>query len=93
MDETTAGGYPPEYVAEQILNGVVLKDKEMVIATAGPRYAIFLRSLFPSMFFWIMEKRANKMVSVAQSRTTSSDVRGQSRSNSDSKAGSKFKKP
>ncbi|KAK3919542.1 Dehydrogenase/reductase SDR family protein 7-like [Frankliniella fusca] len=69
MDETTAGGYPPEYVAQQILNSVVLQEKEVVIATTGPRLAILLRSLSPGLYFWIMQKRANKMLADAKSKS------------------------
>lgn len=86
MDETTAGGYPPNYVAEQILNGVALQEKEIIIATAGPRYAILLRSLSPSIYFWIMQKRANKMLADAKSKTsaleTASQVEGKESSKS-----------
>lgn len=71
MDETTAGGYPPQLVAEQILNGVVLQEKEIVIATSGPRIAILLRSMCPSFYFWIMQKRANKMLADATNKTNS----------------------
>ncbi|KAJ1532373.1 hypothetical protein ONE63_000973 [Megalurothrips usitatus] len=74
MDDTTAGGYPPEYVAEQVLNGVVLQEKEIILATAGPRFAILLRSLGPDIYFWIMQKRANKMLADAQSKTSSPET-------------------
>ena len=69
MDETTAGGYPPQLVAEQILNRVVLQEKEAVIASSGPRFAILLRSLSPSIYFWVMQKRADKMFADATSKT------------------------
>ncbi|XP_034239796.1 dehydrogenase/reductase SDR family protein 7-like isoform X2 [Thrips palmi] len=83
MDETTAGGYPPEYVAEQILNGVILKEKEIILATSGPRYAILLRSLSPSLYFWIMQKRANKMLADATMKTNASDSAVSNKASSD----------
>lgn len=83
MDETTAGGYPPEYIAEQILNGVILQEKEIILATSGPRYAILLRSLSPSLYFWIMQKRANKMLADATVKTNALDTALSSKASSD----------
>ncbi|XP_026285773.1 dehydrogenase/reductase SDR family protein 7-like isoform X2 [Frankliniella occidentalis] len=87
MDETTAGGYPPEYVAQQILNSVVLQEKEVVIATTGPCLAILLRSLSPSLYFWIMQKRANKMLADAKSKNNAAEakVAGSNKNVSDDK--------
>ena len=68
MDETTAAGYPPELVAEKILNAVVLKEKEIVIATTAPRLAILLRSFTPNIYFWLMQKRAKKMLADGSSK-------------------------
>ncbi|XP_012225368.1 dehydrogenase/reductase SDR family protein 7-like isoform X1 [Linepithema humile] len=61
MDKTTESGYQPEYVAECILKSVLKQEKELTIAPFSPRCAIVLRTLFPSLFFWIMQKRAQKL--------------------------------
>lgn len=60
MDETTENGYEPEYVAEYILKSILKQEKEVTIAPFMPKAAILLRTLFPSLFFWIMQNRAKK---------------------------------
>lgn len=61
MDKTTESGYQPEYVAECILKCVLKQEKELTIAPFSHKCAIILRTLFPSLFFWIMRKRAQKL--------------------------------
>ncbi|XP_024878284.1 dehydrogenase/reductase SDR family protein 7-like [Temnothorax curvispinosus] len=61
MDKTTESGYPPKYVAECILKSVLKQEKEVTIASFSPKCAIVLRTLFPSLYFWIMQKRARKL--------------------------------
>lgn len=58
MDSDTAHGYKPEYVAEKILSAVVEYKKELIISPVIPRLAIMIRTLAPSLYFWIMERRA-----------------------------------
>ncbi|GAB1868246.1 Dehydrogenase/reductase SDR family protein 7-like [Camponotus japonicus] len=58
MDKTTENGYQPEFVAECILKSVLKQEKEVTIAPFSPKATIVLRTLFPSLFFWIMQKRA-----------------------------------
>jgi len=60
MDATTESGYLPAYVAEAIGKAVVQKKKEVVISTLLPKIAIFLRKYLPSMYFYVMVKRAKK---------------------------------
>lgn len=60
MDKTTESGYQSEYVAECILKSVLKQEKEVTIAPFSPKAAIVLRTLFPSLFFWIMQRRAKK---------------------------------
>ncbi|KAK2580777.1 hypothetical protein KPH14_011512 [Odynerus spinipes] len=60
MDQTTEQGYSPKYVAEKVLKAVLKKEKDVIIAPIAPKSAILLRSLFPSLYFWLMEKRAKK---------------------------------
>jgi len=61
MDKTTESGYQPKYVAECILKSILKQEKEIIIAPLSPKCAIILRTLFPSLYFWIMQKRAKKL--------------------------------
>jgi len=61
MDKTTESGFQPKYVAECILKSVLKQEKEVTIASFSPKCAIILRTLFPSLYFWIMQKRARKL--------------------------------
>lgn len=60
MDKSTAAGFTPEYVAKKMLDMVVNEDKELVISQFMPKLAIFIRHSLPSLYFWIMARRANK---------------------------------
>lgn len=61
MDETNKNGYEPEYVAERILEAVLKKKEEITIAPFVVKCAIIIRTLFPSLFFWLMRRRARKL--------------------------------
>ncbi|GLV38785.1 uncharacterized protein CBL_05783 [Carabus blaptoides fortunei] len=58
MDTTTANGYESEYVAREIVKAVVNESPELVISQLGGRFAIVIRTFMPSLYFWIMSKRA-----------------------------------
>ncbi|XP_076289440.1 dehydrogenase/reductase SDR family protein 7-like [Lasioglossum baleicum] len=60
MDKTTEEGYSPEYVAQRTLKAILKDEKDVIIATFSPKCAIYLRTLCPSLYFWIMLKRAKK---------------------------------
>ncbi|KAL1140234.1 hypothetical protein AAG570_000166, partial [Ranatra chinensis] len=60
LDETTASGTPPEHLAQKILIAVMHKKEEVIEASLSPRLAILLRYIWPSLYFYIMEKRALK---------------------------------
>nr|XP_033321754.1 dehydrogenase/reductase SDR family protein 7-like [Megalopta genalis] len=60
MDKSTEEGYSTEYVAERILKAILKDEKDVIIATFTPKIAIYLRTLCPSLYFWIMHKRARK---------------------------------
>ncbi|XP_031840904.1 dehydrogenase/reductase SDR family protein 7-like [Nomia melanderi] len=62
MDKTTEAGYSPEYVAHCILRAILNNEKDVVIATFIPKFAVYLRTLCPSLYFWIMHRRARKAV-------------------------------
>jgi len=61
MDKTTERGFKAKYVAECILKSVLKQEKEVTIALFLPKCVIVLRTLFPSCYFWIMQKRAIKL--------------------------------
>ena len=61
MDKATENGYQPGYVAECVLKSVLKQEKEVTIAPFTSKAAIVIRTLFPSLFFWIMQKRARKL--------------------------------
>lgn len=60
MDKATEEGYTPEFVAEKIFSAVANKQKELVVSTFLPQIAIYLRKYFPSLYFYVMERRARK---------------------------------
>jgi dehydrogenase/reductase SDR family protein 7B len=60
MDSDTARGYTPEYVSKKMLSAIVDGEKELTVAPVITRLAITIRTLSPSLYFWIMERRARK---------------------------------
>lgn len=58
MDKSTAAGFSPEYTANRILNGIVNKEKDLVISQFLPSLAVTLRHCTPSLYHWIMARRA-----------------------------------
>lgn len=60
MDEATATGYTPEYVAGRILSAVISSEQDVVVSSAGPRAAILLRALLPRLYFSLMERRSRQ---------------------------------
>lgn len=61
MDETTENGYEPGYVAERILEAILKNKEEITIAPFSVKCAIIIRTLLPSLFFWLMQRRARKL--------------------------------
>lgn len=59
MDTSTASGFTPEYTAEKILNSVVRKENDLIVSQFVPKLAIFIRHFAPSIYHYIMKKRAN----------------------------------
>lgn len=60
-DETTVSGYSPKEVAEDILVAVMKEDPELILSGFTPRIAIYLRTLLPSLYFYIMQNRAQRL--------------------------------
>ena len=61
MDQTTAQGMSPSYVASCILDQVQSgQSGDRTIASPFHKAAIYLRTLSPSLYFLIMARRAKK---------------------------------
>ncbi|XP_005807057.1 dehydrogenase/reductase SDR family member 7B [Xiphophorus maculatus] len=60
VDKTTASGWDPRDVAHAVLKAVRLKSKDVVLAGPLPTVAIYLRTLWPTLFFKLMGSRARK---------------------------------
>ncbi|XP_058013264.1 dehydrogenase/reductase SDR family member 7B isoform X4 [Ahaetulla prasina] len=61
MDKTTSEGKTAADVARLVLNAVGEKKKEVLAATGLlPTLAVYLRPLFPTVFFTLMARRARK---------------------------------
>lgn len=60
LDETTAGGRDPTEVAQAVLKAVRHRSKDVVLAGAMPTLAIYLRTMWPALFFKLMSSRARK---------------------------------
>lgn len=60
MDKNTAEGQTAAEVAQVVLNAVGQKKKEVLVAGLTPSLAVYLRNLFPRLFFALMATRAKK---------------------------------
>ncbi|KAK1134030.1 hypothetical protein K0M31_011815 [Melipona bicolor] len=60
MDKTTQEGYDPRYAADCILKAVLKEKKDVLIAPFIPRLAVHIRTLCPSLYFWIMQRQFKK---------------------------------
>ena len=52
LDKTTEQGYSVQYVAQQILEGIMKGKKELILAPLHVRLAIILRVLLPGLYFY-----------------------------------------
>lgn len=60
MDRSIATGRDPADVAQAILKAVRHRSKDVVLADALPTLALYLRALWPALFFRAMASRARK---------------------------------
>lgn len=60
VDKTTASGRDPRNVAQLILKAVRQRSNDVIVAGFMPNVAIYLRTLWPALFFKIMSSRARK---------------------------------
>lgn len=60
LDKTTAMGWDPRDVAHAVMRAIRQKKKDVVLAGPVPSLAIYLRTLWPALFFRLMASRARK---------------------------------
>ncbi|KAM4530298.1 dehydrogenase/reductase SDR family member 7B isoform 1-T2 [Odontesthes bonariensis] len=60
LDKTTATGWEPRDVAHAVLKAVRQRSKDVVLAGPVPTVAVYLRTLWPALFFKLMSSRARK---------------------------------
>lgn len=60
LDQTTAGGMEPKAVAADILSAIERRIEDLVIADLKSNIGIVLNTLFPSLFYRLMKRRARK---------------------------------
>ncbi|XP_034488455.1 dehydrogenase/reductase SDR family protein 7-like [Drosophila innubila] len=69
MDEATAKGMSPQKLSERILQCILCKEPDIIVSDFQAKIAYYLRHLLPSVFFWIMAKRALKLEKAAKKST------------------------
>nr|XP_016937443.1 dehydrogenase/reductase SDR family protein 7-like [Drosophila suzukii] len=69
MDDTTAKGMSPDKLADRILQCILRKEPDIIVSDLQAKIAYYLRHLCPSLYFWIMAKRALKLEK-AEKKTT-----------------------
>ncbi|XP_034000079.1 dehydrogenase/reductase SDR family member 7B [Trematomus bernacchii] len=60
LDKTTASGRDPLDVARAVLRAVRQRSKDVVLAGPLPSLALYLRTLWPALFFKLMSSHARK---------------------------------
>ena len=60
MDETTASGMEPAFVASQVVEAVQCHLNDVLLAPVFHRLAVYLKNIFPNLFATLMAKRALK---------------------------------
>lgn len=60
MDDATAKGFSPDFVAKRTFKAILNREKEVVVAPLIPQLAIFIRCLMPNTYFYLMSRRAKE---------------------------------
>ena len=60
MDANQERGYSVEYVAENIINCLLADKPQLILAPFYVRIAVLLRTFLPTIYFYIMSRRAKK---------------------------------
>jgi dehydrogenase/reductase SDR family protein 7B len=55
-------GFSTQYVSWQIINAILNKSNEVLVDIPLHRVGIWLRFFFPSLFFWMMSVRAERIL-------------------------------
>ena len=58
VDDDHMNGFEPSYVAKVLIDSVINKDKEVIVAVILHRIVIWIRFFFPNLYFFIMSIRA-----------------------------------
>ncbi|XP_034662634.1 dehydrogenase/reductase SDR family protein 7-like [Drosophila subobscura] len=61
MDDSTAKGMSPDKLAERILKSILRNEPDIIVSDIQAKIAYYLRHLCPTLFFWVMAKRALKL--------------------------------
>lgn len=60
LDKNTAQGRDPTEIARAVLKAVRQRSNDVILAGPLPSIAIYLRTLWPALFFKLMASRARK---------------------------------
>lgn len=60
LDKNTAQGRDPTDIARAVLEAVRQRNNDVILAGPLPSLAIYLRALWPALFFKLMASRARK---------------------------------
>ena len=60
MDQTTASGMQPEYVADEVVRAVTYYEKDVLMAPFVHRMAVYFKNMLPNVFSALMISRARK---------------------------------
>ena len=60
MDTATETGYSVQYVSDKVIGCILAQDCDLVLAPLYVRIAIIIRTLLPSLYRYIINKRAVK---------------------------------
>ena len=60
MDINTKSGYNVEYVSEQIISAIISNKFQLVLAPLYVKIAIIIKTLAPSLYVYLMNRRARK---------------------------------
>lgn len=61
MDRTTSTGMEPKNVADAIIGAILSRKNELVLSGFLPQVVLILRILCPSLYFYLMKKRAYRL--------------------------------
>ena len=60
LDTSTQSGYSVEYVSEKVISSLTGSDRQLVLAPLYVRIAIIIRTVWPALYRYIMNRRAVK---------------------------------